>query len=68
MVSDSGKTQHKAGEKVPKPGIYKVLHQHHRRPHEVSFRADETFAICAQCGKHVRFELLLRAQNGKSEK
>jgi hypothetical protein len=67
MVSDSGKTQHKAGERVPKPGIYRVTHYRHRRPHEVSFRADETFPTCTKCGKQVRFELIFGAE-GKEPK
>ena len=68
MASDSGKTQHEPGETVPKPGIYRVMHQRHRRPHEVSFRADETFPTCTNCGNTVRFELIVGTEGGKHEK
>jgi hypothetical protein len=68
MVSDSGKTQHKPGEMVQKPGIYSVTHQRHRRPHEVSFRADETFPTCTKCGKRVRFQLIFGTEGKESEK
>jgi len=68
MASDSGKKRHKPGETVQKPGIYRVLHQRHRRPHEVSLRADETFPPCTKCGIRVRFELVLCADGEEPER
>jgi hypothetical protein len=68
MASDSGKTQHKPGETVQKSGIYRVLHQHHRQPHEASCRAGEMFPPCRTCGSRVRFELVLPAEGGEPGK
>ena len=52
----------KPGEKVPVAGIYKVLHQDHRGPHEASFRPSETFPVCAKCADDVRYELIASAE------
>ena len=38
-------------------GIYRVIHQRHRLPHEVTLIAGDVFPPCAQCGDHVRFAL-----------
>ena len=43
---------------VPKSGVYKVRHQKHRLPHEVSLLRDQQFPRCAQCQTAVIFELL----------
>jgi hypothetical protein len=61
MASDSGRTQHKPGETVEKPGIYMVIHKGHREPHETSFRLNEIFPTCKSCRDAVRFELIMIA-------
>ncbi|MGC2742668.1 MAG: hypothetical protein WA672_05735 [Candidatus Angelobacter sp.] len=43
---------------VPQSGVYKVRHQKHRLPHEVSLLRDQQFPRCAQCQNAVMFELL----------
>jgi len=68
MASDSAKTHHTPGETVQKLGIYRVVHQDHRLPHEVSFRAEETFPTSTKCGRRVRFELVLPADGERSAK
>ena len=67
MASDSGKTIYKPGDNVEMPGIYRVVHREHRRPHETSFRDDEVFPICKKCGDKVRFELIQSPSDGKSQ-
>ena len=59
MASDSSKTLYKPGQEVPKAGIYKVSHAHHRLPHKATFKAHETFPACHKCDTQVRFELLV---------
>ncbi len=58
MVFDLSKRLHQPGERVPKTGIYKVLHHVHREPHEVVLRLADRFPFCQQCGPQVRFELV----------
>jgi hypothetical protein len=43
---------------VPHSGVYRVRHQKHRLPHEVSLLRDQQFPRCAQCQNAVIFELL----------
>lgn len=62
MASGSGSNLFKAGQVVPKAGIYKVLHRDHRDPHEVSLNVNETFPACRQCGDNVRFKLIVAAE------
>jgi len=47
-------------EVIPQSGIYKVIHQRHRLPHEVTLLRDERFPKCARCQDEVTF-MLLRA-------
>ena len=54
-------TSFKAGERVPKTGLYAVSHGEHRRRHEATLLEGEYFPECAQCGNDVSFELLLSA-------
>jgi hypothetical protein len=58
MAFDSSKKLHQPGEQVPTTGIYKVLHQAHREPHDVVLRKLDTFPSCQQCGAGVRFQLV----------
>lgn len=58
MAFDSSKKLHQPGEQVPKTGIYKVLHQAHRKEHDVVLRKLDTFPSCQHCGAEVRFELV----------
>jgi len=50
--------RHRTGLKIPRSGIYRVYHNEHRLPHEVTLLADEIFPGCAQCGNAVRFQLI----------
>ena len=55
--------QFKPGDKVPKSGIYKVVHDGvHKDEHEVTAVLDEPFPPCNHCGHHPRFTLI-RAAN-----
>jgi hypothetical protein len=67
MDSDSSKTVHKPGQVVPKAGIYRVLHDRHRLPHNATFTAGDHFPPCSKCASNVRFELMVAAEddNGK---
>lgn len=59
MASGSGNKLFKPGEVVQKAGIYRILHQAHREPHEATLNAGELFPVCRQCGVNVRFQFLL---------
>jgi len=48
----------KAGENVPRSGVYRVSHEAHRLMHEAALLAGEQFPCCRNCGNDVRFELL----------
>lgn len=50
-----------AGERVQKPGIYRVVHHRHRSPHDATLRAGEIFPTCRKFGANVRFELFVSA-------
>jgi hypothetical protein len=43
---------------IPNSGIYRVFHQRHRLPHEVTLLRDERFPKCAKCQDAVSFELI----------
>ena len=66
MASDSAKTLYQPGDQVPKAGIYKVIHEEHRQPHETSFRLNEKFPTCRICGDGVRFEMVMYAEEAGS--
>jgi hypothetical protein len=53
-----GAPRYKTGQQIPDSGIYKVTHQQHRLPHEVTLIKGETFPRCAKCGDMVTFELV----------
>jgi hypothetical protein len=46
------------GEPIPESGIYRVLHDTHRLPHEVTLFSDQVFPRCAKCKDAVKFELI----------
>jgi len=63
-----GAATYRTGQQVSESGIYKVVHQQHRLPHEVTLLKYETFPRCAKCGDRVEFELVHSApsQRGTS--
>ena len=50
-------------EVIPHSGIYRVQHQKHRLPHEVTLLRDQKFPRCAQCQDAVIFEMLQAAKD-----
>jgi formamidopyrimidine-DNA glycosylase len=54
--------QYKPGDKVPRSGIYRVIHDsNHHEEHEVTCVYGKAFPPCNHCGRHVRFELFRAA-------
>ena len=48
---------YKPGEMVPVSGIYSVVHERHREPHDaLAIRGDE-FPLCRVCRDRVRFHV-----------
>jgi hypothetical protein len=68
MSSRAEQRKYKPGEIVDKAGIYRVIHQLHRAPHEVTVFLNDVFPKCRTCGQAVRFELLLSADSSASLK
>ena len=56
----------RAGEPIPKSGIYRVLHAGHRVSHEITLLRGELFPRCEQCGDAVHFELVRAAHSMES--
>jgi len=52
----------KPGDKVPTSGIYKVMHDGHTQPHEVTCIEGEQFPPCNTC-KHPKFVLVRTAHH-----
>ena len=52
---------YKAGQKVPKSGVYVVRHDGHRPDHEATMLGGVRFPECAVCGADVRFHLFKAA-------
>ena len=48
----------RTGQKVPQSGIYRVTHQEHRLPHEVTLLKDADFPRCSKCQEAVSFEVV----------
>lgn len=65
MGSDSGRLRLKPGKIVQKAGIYRVLHEGHRPPHDVTLRVGDVLPVCRICGERLRFELLVGADGGE---
>jgi hypothetical protein len=53
--------RYRTGQSIPTSGIYRVEHQQHRAPHEVTLLRGEEFPRCARCGDRVEFELVKAA-------
>ena len=51
--------QYKPGDLVTVSGIYRIVHDGHRRPHECVLVVGQRFPDCRQCDDRVRFELIL---------
>lgn len=49
---------------VRQSGIYRVRHQKHRLPHEVTLLRDQQFPRCSKCQNAVLFELVRAAVAG----
>jgi hypothetical protein len=57
-------TVYKPGEKVPRSGIYRVVHDPvHIQEHEVTAVFGDTFPPCNHCGQHPRFTLVRGARH-----
>lgn len=48
----------RTGQKVPESGIYRVTHQEHRLPHEVTLLKDADFPRCSKCKEAVSFDVV----------
>ena len=59
---------YKPGEKVPKSGIYKVVHDGHEADHEVTAVIGEPFPPCRGCGDKAHFVLVRAAHHLKRHK
>ena len=53
--------QFRCGEKIIESGIYRVVHDKHRLPHEVTLLRDQLFPRCIKCEGSVYFELVRSA-------
>ncbi len=54
----------KPGDKVPRSGIYKVVHdKNHHEAHEVTVIYGSKFPPCNHCGEHPRFVLVRFAKH-----
>ena len=54
----AGGKQFRCGEKISESGIYRVVHDKHRLPHEVTLLCGEQFPKCMKCEALVYFELV----------
>ncbi len=54
---------HQPGDTVPHSGIYRVIHNHHHPQHEVTCLSGEPFPACHECGRNVRFSLVVPARS-----
>jgi hypothetical protein len=54
----SARSVFKTGATVPESGIYRVFHNAHRLPHEVTLFRGNLFPRCSKCQDDVVFELL----------
>lgn len=57
--------EYKPGQVVPNSGIYKVTHDAHTQPHEVTCVKGEPFPPCNSC-QHPKFVLVKAAHHVKN--
>jgi hypothetical protein len=50
--------RYKTGQVIPSSGIYVVVHDRHRAPHEVTLLMGDVFPRCAKCADQVKFQLV----------
>lgn len=55
------------GERADVAGVYRVIHDRHRHPHELSVRAGEAFPRCRACDDRVRYTLVAPADGNLFE-
>ena len=51
----------RTGRPVPEHGFYRVLHEQHRLPREVTLLIGQSFPRCSKCDEPVYFELIRSA-------
>lgn len=51
----------RTGETIKESGVYRVHHNQHRLPHEVTLLQGQQFPRCAKCDDGVSFELIQAA-------
>jgi hypothetical protein len=54
------------GDVVPKSGIYRVIHDRHAQPHEVTCIYGKVFPPCYGCGHHLRYRLVTASQHSET--
>ena len=54
---------YRPGESAPTTGIYRVRHNQHRSPHDVTISVGAVFPTCKKCDGEVRFILIRTAQD-----
>lgn len=53
----------RSGDRIPESGIYRVCHEAHRLPEEVTLLGGQSFPVCSRCEEAVRF-FLVRSASG----
>jgi CheY-like chemotaxis protein len=61
MPTHFPESRYKPGDLVPESGVYRIIHGHHRAPHENTLSEGETFPACRTCKDNVRYELVISA-------
>jgi hypothetical protein len=56
----------RAGDTVPRSGVYLVDHHSHRLMHEATLISDSRFPRCKKCKDGVRFRLLRAVEDSKA--
>lgn len=55
MARRAPKEEYRTGQNIPESGIYRVTHDEHRLPHEVTLLKGAQFPRCSKCRHAVRF-------------
>ena len=58
----------RAGMVATRSGIYRVYHDAHRAPHEVTIEAEMVLPNCRRCGDRVHFAPLITVEPVQSER